>query len=326
MDQSQPINKPKVSAIIPVYNTEAYVEEAVRSVMNQTLKDIEIIIVDDGSTDNSFSIIRKLARDDDRITFFSQTNQGLSNARNNGMKIALGEYIHFMDSDDLLAPETFERCYQACTTHDLDFVFFDADSFSERDDISLDFTYHRTYLFEEKSVYSGKEMLDKMLDKKIYRASACLNFIKRDFIKQSQLSFYPGILHEDELFTSELYLYAKRGACIHAIFYYRRLRGGSIMFKNFSSKNMEGYLTVTRQLKLISQENIDFRSIVDKLISYILNPAVYKSKNLPVTNRIRILLYCIRNKYIHYLRMKNIMVLLFPFLVTIKSVLKRDIQ
>ena len=326
MDQGKTINKPKVSVIIPVYNTVTYVEEAIRSIMNQKLRDIEIIIIDDGSTDNSLSVIKKLALEDSRIKFHLQTNQGLSNTRNYGIKTASGEYIHFMDSDDVLASEAFEICHQICMEENLDFVFFDADSFSDDNDISLGFDYQRTYLFEERKVYSGKEMLDIMLDKNRYRASACLNFIKRNFIEQYKLNFYPDIIHEDELFTSELYLYAERVSCIHRTFYYRRLRRDSIMIKKFVYKNIEGYLTVIKQLKLISQRNEDLKMIIDKLISYILNPAVYNSKNLSIMNRIRVLLYCIHHKYLYYIKIKNGIVLLFPFLITVKSVFKKKIQ
>lgn len=327
MDQDKQINNPpKVSVIIPVYNTEAYVEEAVRSIMNQTLRDIEIILIDDGSTDNSLSVIEELANDDARIKFHTQTNQGVSNTRNYGIEIASGEYIHFMDSDDILASETLELCYQACMEKNLDFIFFDAESFSENNDISLGFDYHRTYLFDEHVVCTGKEMLDKMLDENRYRASACLNLIKRDFIKQNKLSFYPGIIHEDELFTSELYLHAKKVSCVHELFYYRRLRAGSIMINGFSSKNIQGYLTVIKQLKIISKENVDLKDVIDKLITYILNPAIYNSKDLPVSVRIKILLHCVHQKYIYYIKIKNIAVVLFPFLVTIKSVFKKKIQ
>ncbi len=326
MDQDKPINHPKVSVIIPVYNTEAYVEEAVRSIMNQTLRDIEIIIIDDGSTDNSLSVIKGLSCEDDRIRFHLQTNQGLSNTRNYGIKIASGEYIYIMDSDDILTSDTLEICYQDCVEENLDFIFFDAESFSGDKDISLGFEYHRTYLFEERTVYSGKEMLDKMLDNNIYRASACLNLIQRNFIEQYKLNFYPDIIHEDELFTSELYLYAERVSCIHRTFYHRRLRRDSIMMKKFAYKNIEGYLTVIKQLQLISQRNDDLTMIIDKLISYILNPAIYNSKDLSTMDRTRVLLYCIQHRYIYYIKMKNRMALLFPFLIAIKSLLKKKIH
>ena len=123
MGEGQQINNPKVSVIVPVYNTEAYVEEAVRSIMNQTLRDIEIIVINDGSTDNSLSVVENLALQDARISVYSQVNQGPSITRNQGMQRATGDYLYFMDSDDVLAAGALEKCYQACESENLDFVF-----------------------------------------------------------------------------------------------------------------------------------------------------------------------------------------------------------
>lgn len=97
MDQGKELNNPKVSVIIPVFNTEAYLEEAVRSIMNQTLKALEIIIIDDGSTDNSLTIIKKLAQEDIRIKWLTQQNSGQSVARNIGIENARGRiYISWI--------------------------------------------------------------------------------------------------------------------------------------------------------------------------------------------------------------------------------------
>lgn len=101
----------KVSVVIPVYNTEKYVREAVESIMNQTLRELEIIIINDGSTDNSLQVVEELAAADSRIQVYSQTNQGLSMARNAGITHAHGRYIYFMDSDDLL-----EKMQWSCAT------------------------------------------------------------------------------------------------------------------------------------------------------------------------------------------------------------------
>ena len=96
------MNNPKVSVIIPVYNTEAYVEQTLRSIMGQTLRDIELIVVNDGSTDGSLSVLERIATGDDRIRLYTQPNKGLSQTRNAGIARARGEFIYFMDSDDLL--------------------------------------------------------------------------------------------------------------------------------------------------------------------------------------------------------------------------------
>jgi glycosyltransferase involved in cell wall biosynthesis len=99
---------PKVSIIIPVYNTEAYLERALTSVLSQTYRDFEAICVNDGSTDNSLAILESYAQKDSRIKIISQDNQGLSMARNNGLKEAQGEYVYFFDSDDALHPQMLE--------------------------------------------------------------------------------------------------------------------------------------------------------------------------------------------------------------------------
>ena len=110
----------KVSVVIPVYNTEKYVREAVESIMNQTLRKLEIIIINDGSTDNSLQVAEELAAADSRIQVYSQTNRGLSMARNAGITHAHGRYIYFMDSDDLLEKDAMELCYSKCEEKELD--------------------------------------------------------------------------------------------------------------------------------------------------------------------------------------------------------------
>ena len=105
---------PKVSVIIPVYNTAPYLHEALESITMQTLKELEIIIVNDGSTDGSGEIIREAARKDERIKVYEQENQGQSIARNVGLDHAIGEYIYFMDSDDLLELNALKICYYYC--------------------------------------------------------------------------------------------------------------------------------------------------------------------------------------------------------------------
>ena len=118
---------PKVSVIIPIYNTAAYLPQALESICKQTLKELQIICIDDGSTDESPQIIKKRATLDERIQIISQKNQGQGAARNHGLSYATGEYIYFMDSDDVLATDCLETCYKLCETEDLDYVTFDAE-------------------------------------------------------------------------------------------------------------------------------------------------------------------------------------------------------
>ena len=116
---------PKVSIIIPVYNVEQYLARCLDSVLAQTFKDIEVICVNDGSTDNSSKILVEYSQKDNRIKLITQKNQGLSEARNNGLKQAVGEYIYFLDSDDAIEAQTIEICYQTATKYKAELVCFE---------------------------------------------------------------------------------------------------------------------------------------------------------------------------------------------------------
>ena len=115
----------KVSVILPVYNVAPYLDETFGSLINQSLKEIEIIAVNDGSTDQSEAIIRKYMQQDSRISFFYQENQGQSVARNLALQHATGKYIYMMDSDDVLYdPHALQICYEYAEKNTADFVFF----------------------------------------------------------------------------------------------------------------------------------------------------------------------------------------------------------
>lgn len=114
----------KVSVIIPVYNVEEYLVKCLESVVNQTLQDIEIICVNDGSTDNSYEILKQYAKLDKRIILVDKENEGASAARNTGMQYSRSEYILFLDSDDRLQPETCEVVYNTAITDKSDLVVF----------------------------------------------------------------------------------------------------------------------------------------------------------------------------------------------------------
>lgn len=269
------MNNPKVSVIIPIYNVEKYLQQAIESIACQTLKEIEIIAINDGSTDSSLDILTQIANKDNRIRIVSTTNNGLSVARNLGIYMALGEYVYFFDSDDLLEKDALEACYQKCQSEDLDFLFFDADCF--RDSLEKDhtFDYYRTSKYDDKT-FSGIEILKKQIETQGYRSSACLSFIKKEYLKKENLFFYPQIVHEDELFTFLLYLKAKRVGLLKRTFFHRRVRVNSIMTSSFDMRNAMGYITVCRELKSLYQqsallytEKILIKSKIQELINSI---------------------------------------------------------
>lgn len=271
----------KVSVIIPVYNVEKYVRDSVRSIMNQSLKDIEIIIVNDGSSDKSFEIISELAEEDGRIQIISNPNQGLSIARNIGLYRAVGKYVYFFDSDDFLEENALEICYKKCNSEHLDFAFFDAEAFyddNEHGTNGTKYCYRRADKYDDR-VYSGIDILDMQLKTNGYQGSACLSFINRKYLSDIQLYFYPKLLHEDELFTFLLYIKASKVGVINAVLFHRRLRKNSIVSTQFSMKNVMGYITVCRELQNFACEyniskSVQFlvsKRIQDILLSVLIN-------------------------------------------------------
>lgn len=301
---------PKVSVIIPVYNTEEYVEEAVRSIVNQTLKEIEIIVINDGSTDNSLQVVTEIAEKDPRLQVYCQENQGQSVARNIGISKAKGEYIYFMDSDDLLDLEALECCYNKCVSENLDFVFFDAEIICENKKLSFPFDYHRPEI--EEKVYNGVELLNDLIDKDLYRPALWMSFIRLSFLQRINLNFFPGIIHEDELFSAILYIEAERVGRIGKDFFKRRIRENSTMTKQFSWKNIEGYFTVIEQLKEYAERKPKhIKAILYKYLEIMLNIVIRNAYEFCPKERFLILLHCIRYKIIKFIQIKSVLVLLF---------------
>jgi len=308
------MSKPKVSVIIPLFNTEMYIEQTLSSIQNQTLKEIEIVVIDDGSTDLSGMIVRRIAQVDSRIKVISQVNQGLSITRNVGLNNSSGEYIYFMDSDDLLDKDTLEFCYNQCKKNSLEMVFFDADIISDGS-----FTkkwwieYNRAGEIDEH-VYRGLDIMELLLEKDIFRASACLFFVKKEFLLINNFSFFPGIIHEDELFTPLLFMNANRVEYIPRMFFHRRVRGNSIMTSKFSQRNVNGYLTVIDQLrKSYTNEKIRERSIVKKIVKKITISIGHQAVSLSPLVRFRVLYSLLIRGLLRFLSISNLILLLSPF-------------
>lgn len=313
------MGNPKVSIIIPVYNTEEYVARAIESIMHQTLQDIEMILINDGSTDRSPEIMERLTQKDPRIQLYNQRNQGQSVARNHGMQYASGTYLYFMDSDDLLEPDALEICYNKCEENELDFVFFDGIILQAGGQINIGLNYSRAKATNEEQIYNGREILNILFSKHAFSASPCLNVIRTDFLKGISLSFYPGIIHEDELFTFQLYLHTKRVMSIHRAFFIRRVRQNSTMTQMFQWKNMCGYLTVAEEIsKLREGSDAQTRKTIDSFLTRMLNAAVWKGHILSRTKRTYLFHVCI-TRYRKYITTRTLITLLFKSYVLNKK-------
>lgn len=246
----------KVSVIIPIYNVEAYLEECLKSVINQSLADIEIICVNDGSTDKSGQILEQYAKKDNRIKVYNKKNGGLSATRNYGMARALGEYLLFLDSDDLLEMDALERLYFEAKHDNLDVLFYSAKSFYEEGTSSDRYAtyYQRQGAYSE--VMTGKELFIKMSYYDEYRVSACMQLLKNKFIAKQHIDFYEGILHEDNLFTFEVIQQAQRARLLNEELYLRRMRVDSIVSGDRDFRNAYGYfVSIKEMLKYMDEHS-----------------------------------------------------------------------
>ena len=292
-------NKILVSIIIPVYNTADYIRQTVESVCNQTLKEIEILIINDGSTDNSLEIIQELSQEDTRIRIFNQENQGLSKSRNLGINHAKGQYIYFIDSDDLLDSEAIKTCYHECETNQLNFTYFDAKTFTEDSELEIPYLkYNRYEYIDSNTIDNGLKSFNRQVDKWCYTSSVCLLFINLEFLKSINLLFFEGIIHEDQLFTAQLYLAANRIKYIPIQYYNRRFRSNSIMTSRYKWKNINSYLIVADNLIALGQNsNQGIKHSIDLFLSQMLNAAVWNAYILPLRQRIKLLFIISRKPY-----------------------------
>jgi len=233
-----------VSIVIPVYNVEEYIHECVVSVINQTYKNLEIILVDDGSPDNCPQICDEYAMKDNRVIVVHQKNGGLSAARNSGISKASGKYICFLDSDDYIKNTAIEKLLNTAKNNNSDLVFFDANIlFDEKKKKHK--KIHQYFIREKKyKPDAGYKLLLKLYKENVYFPPVQFNFIKKDLIDNNKLKFLENILHEDELFTIELFINSKRAAHCHETLYTYRKREGSITTNKVNAKNFLGINTV----------------------------------------------------------------------------------
>ena len=292
--------QPKVSVIIPVYNTSQYLYDAVGSVVRQTLQEIEIICVDDGSTDNSLEILKQMANDDNRMVVIHQENQGQSVARNTAMKYAHGKYIYFMDSDDIIVLDALFQCYEYCENLLLDFCFFDGDVMLEDGAHNLSWDYHRTSNYSESTIYKGVELFERMLDTNTHRAVPWLWLVRKEYIDRIGIFFYPGIIHEDELYSVLLFLQAEKIGCLKKSFVCHRVRATSTMGKKYSIRNVNCYFTVIDELHKFAMKNVQHKALIKKYSQYTLNAVFTTAFVLSFSEKIKAYHRLIASGYIKY--------------------------
>jgi len=215
----------KVSIIVPVYNSEIHLRACINSLLDQSLDDYEIILVNDGSTDASSEIIEEYANNNKNIIVIHKPNGGASSARNEGIKVATGEYILFVDSDDLLLPNAAETLYKLISKANADIAMFRMRKISIDGKIA-----EEELLFEPNSEFSGQEIITRLCPLFLEGNAlneVCKNMYKTDFIKKNKLEFPQNqIIGEDLLFNLKAFSRAHKVIYTGEICYqYVRHRG-----------------------------------------------------------------------------------------------------
>lgn len=238
---------PLVSVIIPVYRVEKYLPECLESVINQTYKNLEIILVDDGSPDNCGKICDEYAENDNRIIVIHKKNGGLSSARNAGIDISTGEWIYFCDSDDIIEHELIGTVLSKLISDKSDMCFFDYDRFCGHNKTS-----HQTIKSDE-NFFNNTNDIKILLTYFSEMGSACYYIAKASIIKEN-VRFADGIKYlEDELFKFQLYSYINSFSYVHKVLYHYRAVENSIT-QDYS--NRQDYLDIVFFVNHVMKEAI----------------------------------------------------------------------
>lgn len=293
---------PKISIIVPVYNVEQYLGNCIDSILNQTFKDFELILVNDGSTDNSLDICKHYKNIDDRICIINKKNGGLSSARNAGLDIAKGEYIGFVDSDDYIHPQMYEILYKVIIKNDAEMSVCNFKRvFNSNEDLIF---YNKC---NDKSMtieyLSNIESLHRMSQENgVVLVVAWNKLYKKDLFKN--LRYKEGIIHEDECIVHRILYAAKKINYIHEKLYFYLQRDGSIMNNITNIKRIDYWFALSDRIRF-------FDKIGLKKLQY-----SYEEKYL----------YEIFNMYPKFSKYKNVkkkLLLRFDFLRLIK-ILKKN--
>ena len=271
--------QPKVSVIVPVYNTEKYLKRCLDSILNQTLREVEIIIVDDGSKEECALLCDQFANTDLRIKVVHKQNAGLGFARNTGLEAATGEYVGFVDSDDYIEPQMFETMYETAKKHSADIAisgisFVGGNTFSESEDFVAKPYFKETKFFDKDSL---KDLLLGVIgalpsepDDSRYGVSVCKCLFNNHLIKDKNIKFLSErkILSEDTLFMVD---FIKKSSCAVGVpgAFYCYCRNDDSLSKSYNSTRFERSIVFLNELEKQIQETIskeEYKIYLDRLI------------------------------------------------------------
>ena len=320
----------KVSIIVPVYNNEKYLKQCLDSIINQTFKDIEIILVDDGSTDKSGDICDKYLKEDNRVKVFDILNSGQSVARNIGLKEAKGDYILFIDSDDYISDKAIiEKFINILYSNNYDFIYTSYCRFEDGNEEKITEILPINLTNDEIKNKEGKDILVDLLNKNSFHHAPYLKVCRKEFILNNKLFFREGYYHEDAEWTFKVFYYAKKIFIYDKSWYMRRMRENStITSRNESAickKLCDRLIIADDLIKFFEKENAS-KVIIDDLVrmywgDLMITRGVKEKYNIKkctkviastknVLNKSSVKKYLIGNKLIKYLGAKNFINLL----------------
>lgn len=260
------MSTPSLSIIIPVYNVEKYLDECIESVLRQTFTDYELLLVDDGSKDKSGEICDKYAeKHPHRIKVFHKPNGGASTARNLGLDNASGHYIGFIDSDDVIHPQMFEKLVEAIRLHDVDIV---------SSQISCE-TGHKGVLTYNTTEWKGSnlELLGRLYTWE-ENCSVDTKIFKRELIGDTR--YVEGVINEDFIFLSEIFLKPGRAYVIPEAYYFYRTTQGSVT-RTLKEKYFDIFINLDYVEKLLPPDN---REIHEKFRTYSMTMHIMSGVNI----------------------------------------------
>ena len=270
-------NRELISVIVPIYNVEKYLSECIDTLIKQSFDNLEIILIDDGSTDNCPTICDEYQKKDKRIKVIHKKNGGLSDARNSGLKIAKGEYIIFVDSDDFVNINFVEVLYNLCVQNNSEMAICKFARVQEITDVDWEFL-DNSY---EKEIMTGKEFTISVYEGK----SENLGFVawnkiyKKELFEKNKIEYPVNRYYEDTFTTFKLLYYSKKVVVTDVPLYYYRSREGSIITSNITLKKLNdmleadiypvSYYDERKEVELFNlSANYCFRDIINTYNTY----------------------------------------------------------
>lgn len=261
----------KISVIVPVYNVEKYLSQCVGSILGQTYHNIEVILVDDGSSDGSSEMCDRFALDDNRVKVIHKINGGLSDARNVGLKEATGEYVIFVDSDDFWKDKKTLECidgYLLKRDSKIDFINFNCIYYYQ-----LDEKFKPWPLFPDIVTQgtSRDEIIQGLISHGMFPMSACMKIIRRDFLIENDIYFIKGIVSEDIPWFLELLFKSKKFRFVNEYLYiYRKQVAGTISSSFSEQKYRDLFNIIKQEIPKIDQacSNYDTKNALMSFIAY----------------------------------------------------------